>query len=77
MNDRPGTLDSAIVSASGQRIRGTIQWLSPLADDDYAEYRDDAFLEAKQDALAKLSMLSCQKIEQPIAKTPHWILEDS
>ena len=45
VNDRPGVLDSAIVSASGQRIKGPIQWRSPLADDDYAEYRDDAFLE--------------------------------
>lgn len=45
MNDRPGVLDSAIVSASGQRIQGPIKWLSPLADDDYAAYRDEAFLE--------------------------------
>ena len=45
VNHHPGILESAIVSASDGRIKGPIEWRSPLADDDFAEYRDDAFLE--------------------------------
>ena len=57
VNDRRETLDSAIVSASGQRIQRPIRWLSPLADDDYAEYRDDAFL-GKLDIKTKVRPLA-------------------
>ena len=44
VNLRPGILEATIVSASDRRIEGPIKWRSPLADDEFAEYRDDAFL---------------------------------
>src|SRR3954468_12280315 len=37
-NEAPDALNAAIGI-------GPITWLSPVASDDYAEYRDDAFLE--------------------------------
>lgn len=45
VNERPGELDEAIRSASGGGIETPIEWRSPLEDDDFAEYRDDAFLD--------------------------------
>jgi hypothetical protein len=46
VNERPDQLDVAIP------VKGHIEWLSPLKDDGYAEYRDAAFLE--RIGLAKL-----------------------
>lgn len=45
VNRRPETLDAALVAASGGRMEGPIQWLSPLATDDFAEYSDRTFLD--------------------------------
>lgn len=45
VNERAGELDEAIRSASGGGIETPIEWRSPLEDDDFAEYRDDAFLD--------------------------------
>lgn len=44
VNECPQKLGSAIATASEGRIRAPINWLSPLENDDFAEYRDDAFL---------------------------------
>ena len=38
VNDAPGVLNERIGL-------GDIEWVSPLANDDYAEYRDQAFLD--------------------------------
>lgn len=42
VNDRPHILDGLVLSARGDI--GAITWVSPLANDDFAEYRDGAFL---------------------------------
>lgn len=43
VNDRPSLLDALILPHLGDAR--TIEWLSPLASDVFAEYRDAAFLE--------------------------------
>ena len=43
VNRQPALLDAAILPALGKAR--SISWLSPLAGDDFAEYRDVAFLE--------------------------------
>jgi hypothetical protein len=42
VNSRPDLLDREIVSTLADS--GAVEWLSPRAEDDYAEYRDKAFL---------------------------------
>jgi hypothetical protein len=44
-NDRPEILNDAIHQATGIRTDDSIEWRSPLADDDFAEYFDHAFLD--------------------------------
>lgn len=43
VNECPEKLKSAIADSIG--YKQTIEWLSPRADDDYSEYRDQAFLD--------------------------------
>ena len=45
INGCPDVLSKPILDAIGAGKTQSIEWLSPLADDDYAEYRDQAFLE--------------------------------
>ena len=45
VNDRVDLLNREIRSACGLAVSDTIAWLSPLRDDEYAEYRDETFLE--------------------------------
>jgi len=42
VNDRPAVLDNPILKRLGSA--SAIKWVSPLASDDYAEYRDASFL---------------------------------
>jgi hypothetical protein len=44
VNESPGALAQAVSAASDRGIDSAIQWLSPLAEDGYAEYRDASFL---------------------------------
>jgi hypothetical protein len=44
INDHPYVLNSKILSALSKPQDTNIAWLSPLAEDEYAEYRDEAFL---------------------------------
>ena len=44
VNDRTSLLNERIRAALQLRSDATIDWKSPLADDDFAEYGDDAFL---------------------------------
>lgn len=44
VNRAPHLLDSALGRHLGLSPADTIAWLSPLADDGYAEYRDEAFM---------------------------------
>jgi hypothetical protein len=43
VNERPAELDTLILPGIGGA--SSIEWRSPLADDDFAEYRDNAFLD--------------------------------
>ena len=45
MNRRPHIIDNAIAKAIGLEHDETIEWLSPLESDRFAEYQDHAFLE--------------------------------
>lgn len=45
VNGRAPELQAAIQHASGDRIQGPIEWVSPLEEDGFAEYRDGSFLE--------------------------------
>ena len=55
VNQTPHLLDSAIAPHLSLSPTDKITWLSPLATDRYAEYRDDAFL---------------KKLEPPVARVP-------
>jgi hypothetical protein len=45
VNERKDILDRALSDASSGKIRGPIRWLSPLKKDEWAEYRDETFLD--------------------------------
>lgn len=45
VNRHPDILNAEIRSQVGLSDDAQIEWLSPLKDDDYAEYRDSAFIE--------------------------------
>ena len=45
VNNRTADLDAAIHAASDGRIATPLSWRSPLAEDEFAEYRDQVFLD--------------------------------
>ena len=45
VNEAPGLLDEAIARSSRGRIETPITWRSPRKEDEFAEYRDQAFLD--------------------------------
>lgn len=45
INGYPSTLNKNINRFLNQDLDLPIEWLSPRADDDYVEYRDEAFLD--------------------------------
>lgn len=45
INDRPQLINQLLAPRLGLADGDDIRWLSPLNDDDYAEYRDGEFLE--------------------------------
>jgi len=45
INSHPNILDSSISKFLSASHTQPIEWLSPLADDEYAEYRDQPFLD--------------------------------
>jgi len=53
VNEQPGILNSQIRSAFNFSKEEDIQWLSPLKSDEYAEYRDQAFLDRLKVKLEK------------------------
>ena len=44
VNDRPDALDAAVRGAFGWGDGEAVEWVSPMADDDFAEYSDGDFL---------------------------------
>lgn len=45
VNETSAVLDGHIIQSSRLSAGNTINWLSPLSSDDYAEYRDESFLD--------------------------------
>ena len=45
INEFPSMFNKQINKFFNRDLDLSIEWLSPRADDDYAEYRDEAFLE--------------------------------
>jgi len=45
VNERPELIDGRLAAAIGLPAGGRIQWLSPLRQDEYAEYANQAFLD--------------------------------
>lgn len=56
VNDKPEILNSQIWSTLNFSEKEHIQWFSPLKNDDYAEYRDQAFLKLLDVKLEKLPL---------------------
>ena len=56
VNDRPEILNSQIWSTLSFSVNEDIQWLSPLKRDNYAEYRDQAFLNLLRVKLDKMPL---------------------
>jgi len=45
VNNKPSLLDRPVKNIIGADKKQKIEWLSPKVDDDYAEYRDQAFID--------------------------------
>jgi hypothetical protein len=56
VNDNPVLLNDSINKAAGFKKERKIEWLSPLADDDYSEYRDQDFLDLLGVTLNKVNL---------------------
>jgi len=65
VNEHPDLLNDQIIQQAGLPKRMTIEWRSPLANDDYAEYRDQAFLELLDISLSKHSLEDFWPIRGP------------
>lgn len=53
INEKPEMLNTQLRTKLGMVEDGEIKWLSPLKEDSYAEYRDEAFLERLEVKLDK------------------------
>jgi len=56
VNEKPDLLNSPIRTQLDLPDTEKITWLSPIADDDYAEYQDEAFLDLLGIKLPKVSL---------------------
>jgi len=56
VNDKPRLLDKPVKNFIGAAKKQKIEWVSPNKDDDYAEYRDQAFLELLRIKLTKTKL---------------------
>ena len=56
MNQRRDLVDPLILGAVGGQPGTTVEWLSPLEVDDFAEYSDDSFL----------NRLHCEDVKVPL-----------
>ena len=57
VNHRAEQLDAAIAAETNGAIRAPIDWRSPLLSEEYAEYRDEMFLERLGVELAQRPLL--------------------
>lgn len=65
VNDQPEILNSQIRRALNLPEEERIEWLSPLRSDDYAEYRDEAFLNLLGVKLEKVPLAQFWPINGP------------
>jgi len=56
VNDCPDVLSNTVIDAIGVDKEQPVEWLSPKADDDYSEYRDQDFLDLLGIKLSKTSL---------------------
>jgi len=56
VNDCPDVLSNTLIDAIGVDKEQPVEWLSPKADDDYSEYRDQDFLDLLGIKLSKTSL---------------------
>ena len=56
VNEKPDVLNKQINDSLGFSKKQSIQWLSPKANDDYSEYRDQAFLDLLGIELSKTKL---------------------
>ncbi len=56
VNDCPEVLNKPVIDAIGVHKDKPVEWLSPKADDDYSEYRDQDFLDLLGIKLAKTKL---------------------
>ena len=56
VNSRPDILNNSINTFLGYHNSEPIEWLSPKADDDYSEYRDQAFLDLLDIKFSKIRL---------------------
>ena len=56
VNEKPDLLNSLIRTKLDLSDTDSITWLSPLAEDGYSEYRDQAFLDLLDIKLTKISL---------------------
>ena len=56
VNEKPDLLNSQIKNQLNLQETDTITWLSPLAEDEYAEYQDQGFLDLLNIKLTKVSL---------------------
>jgi len=62
VNNKPLLLDNPIKKSIDADKKNNIEWLSPKAEDDYAEYRDQAFLNLLGIILTKTQrLLACTR----------------
>lgn len=56
VNERPELIDSELAQRIGLKPEERVHWLSPLENDDYAEYRDQQFLDRLGVKLEEVSL---------------------
>ena len=56
VNECPDVLSNPVIDAIGADKEQSVEWLSPKAEDDYSEYRDQAFLDLLEIKLSKTKL---------------------
>jgi len=65
VNIRPDALDTATNNFTGNDQKQSIEWLSPKAEDEYSEYRDQAFLDLLGLKLSKTKLKDFWSVRGP------------
>ena len=70
VNEQPKALNKAIIDVAPALAGQTIEWVSPLASQHYAEYKDQAFLDKPGIQLTKKPLESFWPERGPCRKRP-------